>query len=79
MRGDERMVGGERIGGEDEAIDRIIGSWIDGIEGKRDKDDDQRVHPSILRGEVSPAAEVGPGFAAFVKGAGDPALGVALE
>ena len=78
MRGDEGMRDGEGVGEEDGAVERVAGGGIDGVEGKCEDDDNQRVDPCVVEGEVLPAADVGAGFSAFGVWARDFGLGIAL-
>ena len=79
----ERVVGGERVGEEDGAVQRIGGGRIESVKGEGDDDEDERVEPGVLKGVClppsDPAADLGVGFPTFGVRAGKFGLGVALR
>lgn len=73
------MIRGKPVGKEEGAVEGILGSWVQSIECKDDTDDDERIRPSVSKGEVFPAAVVRSGSSSFGVQSGGFAVGGALS
>jgi len=68
MVGYKWVVGGDGVGEDDSAVERIGGSRIDGIAGDDEYYEDERVDPCVVKGEGFPASEEAFCFSSFGEG-----------
>ena len=76
--GDEWVIGGERVGEEYRAVERVGGARIDAVGREEDGDYDEGVDPCVPEGEGFPPSEEGFCFPSLGKWTEGFDLGVAL-
>ena len=78
MGGDEWVVGGDRVGEEDGAVERVGWARVYGVGGEEEEEEDERVGPCVPEGEGFPAPEEAFCFSSFGERAEGFGLGASL-